>query len=69
MTARVLLPAAERPPLRIKLGNGIGSIAYGVKDNGFATLLLLFYSQVLGLEARLVGLIRSEERRVGKECA
>ena len=57
MTGRVLLPPAERLPLRIKLGNGIGSIAYGVKDNGFAVLLLLFYSQVLGLEARLVGLI------------
>ena len=57
MTARVSLPAAERLPLRIKLGNGVGSVAYGVKDNGFAALLLLFYSQVLGLEARLVGLI------------
>ncbi len=57
MTARVALPAAKRLPLRIKLGNGVGSIAYGVKDNGFAALLLLFYSQVLGLEARLVGLI------------
>ena len=54
---RVPLPPAERLPLRIKLGNGFGSVAYGVKDNGFATLLLLFYSQVLGLEARLVGLI------------
>lgn len=57
MTARGFVPAAERLPLRIKLGNGIGSMAYGVKDNGFATLLLLFYSQVLGLEARLVGLV------------
>ncbi len=57
MTASVALPAAERLPLRIKLGNGVGSIAYGVKDNGFAALLLLFYSQVLGLEARLVGLV------------
>jgi GPH family glycoside/pentoside/hexuronide:cation symporter len=52
-----VLPAAERLPLGVKLGNGIGSAAYGVKDNGFATLLLLFYSQVLGLEAGLVGLI------------
>ena len=52
-----MLPAAERLPLRIKLGNGLGSAAFGVKDNGFATLLLLFYSQVLGLEAGLVGLI------------
>jgi glycoside/pentoside/hexuronide:cation symporter, GPH family len=51
------LPPAERLPLRIRLGNGFGSVAYGVKDNGFATLLLLFYSQVLGLEAQLVGLI------------
>ena len=57
MTARSFIPAAERLPLRIKLGNGVGSIAYGVKDNGFAVLLLLFYSQVLGLEARLVGLV------------
>ena len=51
------VPPAERLPLRIKLGNGFGSIAYGVKDNGFATLLLLFYNQVLGLNAGLVGLI------------
>ena len=57
MTARSAVPPAERLPLRIKLGNGVGSIAYGVKDNGFAVLLLLFYSQVLGLEARLVGLV------------
>ena len=55
--ASVALPAAERLPLRIKLGNGVGSVAYGVKDNGFGALLLLFYSQVLGLEARLVGLV------------
>ncbi|MFM5948072.1 MAG: MFS transporter [Novosphingobium sp.] len=57
MTATHFVPAPEQLPLRIKLGNGLGSVAYGVKDNGFATLLLLFYSQVLGLEAQLVGLI------------
>ncbi len=51
------VPAAIKLPLRIKLGNGFGAIAYGVKDNGFSTLLLLFYSQVLGLEAGLVGLV------------
>jgi glycoside/pentoside/hexuronide:cation symporter, GPH family len=51
------VPPAEQLPLRIKLGNGFGSIAYGVKDNGFATLLLLFYNQVLGLDASAVGLI------------
>ncbi|MGL5838000.1 MAG: MFS transporter [Sphingorhabdus sp.] len=51
------VPVAEKLPLRIKLGNGFGSVAYGVKDNGFATLLLLFYNQVLGLDAGTVGFI------------
>lgn len=51
------VPQPIKLPLRIKLGNGFGSVAYGVKDNGFSTLLLLFYSQVLGLEAGLVGFI------------
>ncbi len=51
------VPVAEKLPLRIKLGNGFGSVAYGVKDNGFATLLLLFYNQVLGLDAATVGFI------------
>lgn len=35
---------------------GFGSVAYGVKDNGFSFLLMLFYSQVLGLPAALAGL-------------
>ena len=35
---------------------GIGSVAFGVKDNGFGALLLLFYNQALGLDARLAGL-------------
>jgi GPH family glycoside/pentoside/hexuronide:cation symporter len=51
------VPPPIKLPLRIKLGNGFGSVAFGVKDNGFSTLLLMFYSQVLGLEAGLVGLI------------
>lgn len=51
------LPPADRLPLRIKLGNGFGSVAYGIKDNGFATFLLLFYNQALGLDAGTVGLI------------
>jgi glycoside/pentoside/hexuronide:cation symporter, GPH family len=53
----VTVPAAEKLPLHIKLGNGFGSMAYGVKDNGFATFLLLFYNQVLGLDAGTVGFI------------
>ena len=54
-TAKILggVPESVKLPLHIKLGNGFGSTAYGVKDNGFSTLLLLFYSQVLGLEAGL----------------
>ncbi len=35
---------------------GFGSVAYGVKNNGFDYFLLLFYSQVVGLDARLVGM-------------
>lgn len=45
---------AAKLPLRLKLVHGMGSIAYGVKDSGFSTFLLLFYNQVLGLQATLV---------------
>lgn len=49
--------AAARPlPLKLKLFHGLGSVAYGVKDNGFSTFLLIFYSQVVGLDAKLVSL-------------
>jgi len=34
---------------------GVGAVAYGIKDNGFSYLLLLYYSQVLGLPQNLVG--------------
>ena len=54
------MPAADLPPARTlslatKLAYGFGSIAYGIKDNSFSTLLLLFYNQVVGLPAGLVG--------------
>ena len=42
--------------LRTKLLYGFGTIAYGIKDNGFNFLLLIFYNQLLGLPAQLVGL-------------
>ena len=45
-----------RPSLGVKIAYGIGSVAYGVKDNGFDYFLLFFFSQVLGLDAQLVGL-------------
>jgi glycoside/pentoside/hexuronide:cation symporter, GPH family len=51
------LPPLERLPLRVRIGHGFGSVAYGVKDNGFSTLLLIFYNQVMGLDPWLVGLI------------
>ncbi|SBV34604.1 Na+/melibiose symporter and related transporters-like protein [uncultured Sphingopyxis sp.] len=49
------VPAPERLPIGLKLMHGLGSIAYGVKENGFSTFLLLFYNQVIGLDAGIVG--------------
>ena len=49
------VPAETMVPLHIKLAHGLGAIAFGVKDNGFSTFLLIFYNQVLGLDAGLVG--------------
>lgn len=46
---------AKRLPVSLKIFHGLGSIAYGVKDNGFSVFLLIFYNQVLGLDAGLVG--------------
>ena len=52
-------PAIVPPPRRLKkatlLCYGFGAVAYGVKDSGFGTFLLLFYNQVLGLPAASVG--------------
>src|SRR5512147_1087378 len=44
-----------QPTLRTKLAYGLGSVAFGVKDNGFAFFLLLYYNQVLGLPESWVG--------------
>jgi glycoside/pentoside/hexuronide:cation symporter, GPH family len=49
-------PTRPRNGLFTKLAYGLGSVAYGVKDNGFQALLLLFYNQVLGLSPYLGGL-------------
>lgn len=60
MTATLATPAV--PPAR-RLSNGtmatygFGAVAYGVKDSGFGTFLLLFYNQVLGLPSATVGLV------------
>lgn len=50
------MTAARQVPTRLRLIHGFGSIAYGVKDNGFSVFLLLYYNQVLGMDARLVSL-------------
>lgn len=44
-------------PMRLKLIHGFGAVAFGVKDGGFLFFLLFYYSQVLGMDAGLVGLI------------
>ncbi|BDI61851.1 MFS transporter [Qipengyuania nanhaisediminis] len=44
-------------PMRFKLIHGFGAVAFGVKDGGFLFFLLFYYSQVLGMDAGLVGLI------------
>lgn len=43
-------------PLSTRLYYGFGAVAYGVKQNGFAFFLLIYYNQVLGLREKLVGL-------------
>lgn len=50
--------AGERPPItaRVRWMYGIGSAAYGVKDNGFSYFLLFYYNQVLGLPGVYAGL-------------
>ena len=52
-----MTPADQRVPFRTKIAYGIGAIAYGIKENGYTTFLLLFYNQVVGLPAGTVGLI------------
>lgn len=48
--------AKQKLPFGTKLAYGFGSVAYGVKDNGLKYFLLLFYAQVVGMDARLVSL-------------
>lgn len=51
MTAAITLPRS------LKVMHGLGSVAYGVKDNGFSVFLLIFYNQVLGIDAGIVGTV------------
>jgi len=45
-------PIGPRPPVTLltKMFYGLGSVAFGIKDNGYRVFLLLFYNQVVGLD-------------------
>ncbi|RYD98354.1 MAG: MFS transporter [Sphingomonadales bacterium] len=55
MTDAPSVPPIRQVGRRSTLAYGFGAVAYGVKDFGFSTFLLLFYNQVLGLPAAQVG--------------
>ncbi|MEG3125772.1 MFS transporter [Sphingomonas sp. GB1N7] len=46
----------ERPSTATKFAYGFGSVSSGLTETGFNYFLLIFYSQVIGIDARLVGL-------------
>lgn len=48
---------AGHVPIWLKISHGIGSMAYGVKDNGFSVFLLIFYNQALGIDAAIAGAV------------
>ncbi|MEO1028886.1 MAG: MFS transporter, partial [Pseudomonadota bacterium] len=49
------VPAVPPPSMATRLAYGFGATAYGVKANAFDFFVLIFYSQVIGLDAFLVG--------------
>tara|TARA_R110000787_G_scaffold6475_12_gene22691 strand:- start:21213 stop:22661 length:1449 start_codon:yes stop_codon:yes gene_type:complete len=42
-------------PWTTKIVYGLGTVAFGIKDNGFNALLMIYYNQVIGLPAAWVG--------------
>ncbi len=50
------MEGAAKLPRSLKLIYGFGFAAEGVKNNSFLVLLLFFYQQIMGLDARLCGL-------------
>lgn len=56
MSATLEATPRDKIPFWTKLAYGFGSVAYGVKDAGLKYFLLLFYAQVIGVDARLVSL-------------
>jgi glycoside/pentoside/hexuronide:cation symporter, GPH family len=51
------LPPVRRVGRTTLAAYGFGAVAYGVKDLGFGTFLLLFYNQVIGLPSAQVGFV------------
>lgn len=49
------MAASDKIPLRTKASYGLGAAAFGIKDQGFGVLLMLYYNQVIGLPASWVG--------------
>lgn len=47
--------ASQSPSLGAKLAYGFGSAAFGIKDAGLQIFLLMYYTQVIGMPAPLVG--------------
>ncbi|RDC60668.1 putative xylose-proton symporter [Alteripontixanthobacter maritimus] len=51
------VPPSAALPLKLKLIHGFGAVAFGVKDSGFSFFLLIYYNQVLGMNAGTVGYV------------
>lgn len=56
MTAEAA-PDAVRVPFRTKVYYGLGAAAFGIQDQGLRAFLLLYYSQVVGLNPALVATV------------
>ena len=57
MSGATAVPPARRLSVGTMGAYGFGAAAYGVKDSGFGTFLLLFYNQAVGLPPTEVGLV------------
>ncbi|MAI93492.1 MAG: sugar transporter [Halieaceae bacterium] len=55
-TIKTVLKDHKPLSLHVRIAYGFGAVAYGIKDNGFAYFLLLFYTAVVGLDPALAGL-------------
>ncbi|NNC71338.1 MAG: MFS transporter [Sphingomonadaceae bacterium] len=49
------VPIERTVPARVKIMFASGAVAFGIKDNGFSLLLLIYYNQVIGVPATIVG--------------